>query len=374
MNNQQTTLIWSRNHHNQKPSGHLEKIIAAASVTIGLLLLTCSVHTVAASELESTPIALQTTVDESSFYGRIEAVNQATVSAETQGRIESIHVNVGDVVSTGTIILTMTSTEQRAGLSQAEANLADTRSNWQADNAEYQRIKTLAAKGFVSKTDLDRVTVRLNTSKSRVASAEAALRTAREQLSYTAVKAPYEGVVSARLVEPGEAVRPGTLLLSGYDPTAFRVEVDLPQAATQGVRQHLKARVVPAATNGNPAAEILPEQLIIYPTIDPATSTVRVRLNLPANTANLTPGQFVKVFFMTGETQRLLVPLQSVVYRSEVTAVYVVEGDNTQLRQIRAGAQFGNQLEVLAGLNSGERIATDTVAAAKRLSTLKVEE
>jgi hypothetical protein len=83
------------------------------------------------------------------------------------------------------------------------------------------------------------------------------------------------------------------------------------------------------------------------------------------------PGQFVKVLFTVGETRRLLIPLSSVVYRAEVTGVYVLQEGKPVLRQIRPGAIFANQLEVLAGLSAGEIVATDPVAAAIELTSAR---
>lgn len=320
-------------------------------------------------ELAGVPAQLQNMAEERSYDGRVEAVNQATAMAETRGRIETIHFNVGDFVPAGTVIITMTSTEQRAGLSQAEAALAEARANLQAQQAEFQRIQELRQKEFVSQAELDRARAALNSAQARVDSAQAALENAREQVSYTEVRAPYSGVVSERLVEPGEAVQPGTPLMSGYDPSALRVEVDMPQQVAEKVREIREARVVPAEDGMQLDRSIVPEQLILYPVADPATSTIRARLELPPGVGGFYPGEFVKVRVKVGESQRLLVPLDSVVYRSEVTAVYVLDDGQPELRQIRPGAVFGDRLQVLAGLKPGERVAADPVAAAIALTS-----
>jgi multidrug efflux pump subunit AcrA (membrane-fusion protein) len=105
------------------------------------------------------------------------------------------------------------------------------------------------------------------------------------------------------------------------------------------------------------------ESLTFFPIADPDTNTFRVRVNLPDGSATLYPGTFVKVGFVIGETERLLVPVGAVVKRSELTAVYVIDGDRVTLRQIRAGRQFGERVEILAGLQSGEVIATEPIGA-----------
>ncbi len=350
--------------------------LAIRSAVISSIFALCSPLSANAEwanqELTSVTAKLHTMPEQRSFDGRIEAIHQATVSAETRGRIEEIKVDIGNVVAAGTVILTITRTEQRAGLTQAEANLAEATSNLAAETSEHQRIKDLYSRDFVAKAEMDKANARLSSATAKVNSARAAVNTAKEQLSYTAVKAPYSGVVSARFVEPGELVQPGTLLMSGYDPNALRVEVDLPQNVATKVRELQIAHVVSAV--GNAVTDALkPAKLILYPTADAATSTVRARLELDENPDDFHPGEFVKVLFTVGETERLLIPLSSVVYRSEVTGVYVLVDGKPVLRQIRPGAIFADQLEVLAGLTAGESIATDPIAAAIALTSSRTQ-
>ena len=77
----------------------------------------------------------------------------------------------------------------------------------------------------------------------------------------------------------------------------------------------------------------------------------------------LYPGMFIKVGFIVGEAQRLLIPADAVVRRSELSGVYVVDGDKVSLRQVRLGRRFGESIEVIAGLDEGEAVATDPVRA-----------
>ena len=100
-----------------------------------------------------------------------------------------------------------------------------------------------------------------------------------------------------------------------------------------------------------------------FPVADAATNTFRVRASLPAASITLYPGTFVKIGFVVGETERLLVPARAVVHRSELTAVYVVGETAVTLRQIRVGRSYGDRVEVLSGLAAGEVVAADPVAA-----------
>lgn len=297
------------------------------------------------------------------FDGKVEAVKQATVSAETKGRVAEIYFDIGDTVPAGTVILKLVSNEQREALNQATAKLTEANANLEAVSKEHERIDTLYKQKIVSKSEWDKVAALYNIAKAQVTSAQAQLKTAKEQLSYTEITAPYGGIVSARHVELGEAVFPGKALMSGFDPHLMRVHVDLPQTVSQTVKELKKARIL---SNDQ---EIFPTKIILYPVADATTSTVRARLELP-ETTHLYPGEFVKVSFTVGDIDRLLIPLSSVVFRSEVSGVYVVKDNIPSLRQIRLGNQFGNKIEVLAGLQAQEQVAIDPIAAEVKLHHL----
>ena len=139
----------------------------------------------------------------------------------------------------------------------------------------------------------------------------------------------------------------------------LRVEVEVPQGDLAAIREHAKASVL--LDDGR---RIDARSVVIFPYADPKTHSFRVRLELPETETGLQPGMTVKAAFAIGQAERLLVPTASLVRRSEVTAVYVV--DSTQhvaLRQVRLGHRFGDRSEVLAGLDAGDRIAVDPLAA-----------
>jgi len=106
------------------------------------------------------------------------------------------------------------------------------------------------------------------------------------------------------------------------------------------------------------------KSLTLAPQASPESNSFLVRLELPENAADLYPGMFVKVAFVVGEAERLLIPAAALIERSEMTAVYVRAADGRiALRQLRLGHRFEDKIEVLAGLESGETIVTDPLAA-----------
>lgn len=294
--------------------------------------------------------------------GRIEAVNQATVSAETSGRVAELLYDVNDFVPAGAVILRLRATEQRAGLEQAQATLREAVAREAEAQAHHTRTRNLHAADAASKSELEAAIAARDAAVARLVAARAGLEAAREGISYTEVRAPYAGVVTARLVELGEAVRPGTALMSGLSLQFLRVTVDLPQSVAEQVRTLRKAAVY---VDGE---RIEASGLTIFPQASSAANTFRARVDLPENAADLYPGMLVKVGFIVGEARRLTVPASALVERSEVTAVYVLaDEDRPSLRQVRVGRRVGERVEILAGLVDGERIAVDALAAARVL-------
>jgi RND family efflux transporter MFP subunit len=160
--------------------------------------------------------------------GRIEAVQQSTVSAQISGTITALPVDVDDVVSQGDVIAQLDDTEPRAQLDQAQANLTEAEASLLDATQRVERIRPLAERGVASQAELDQAENQLNAAQARLERARAAVEQAQEQLSYTRVVAPYGGIVTERHVELGETVSPSTPLLSGFSLEALRVVVSSP--------------------------------------------------------------------------------------------------------------------------------------------------
>lgn len=301
--------------------------------------------------------------------GVIEAVNQATLSAQTGGRVREIAVDVNDYVKTGDVILRFTDVEQQSGIRQAQAALAAAKAAMDEAESDFKRVSEIFGRQLVSKAQLDQATARRDAAKAQHDSAQAAVRAANEQVDYTVVRAPYSGIVTERHVEVGEAVNPGQPLISGLSLDKLRVNVQIPQSDMAAIREHAKAALVLAD-----GKRIDAEQVIVFPYADATTHTFSVRLELPQAETGLQPGMTAKAAFVIGESERLMVPESALVRRSEVTAVYVVSDGRVSLRQIRLGHRFGNEVEVLAGLAAGDALAADPVAAGVYLSRLHAQE
>ena len=333
----------------------------AKPLIILLILLTAFTTSLFAADkiplLETVPVTIETTAVERIFDGTVEAVHQATVSAQTAGRIEEVIYDVDDFVEAGSTMIRFTDVEQQTDLQRAQADLAGSRARLVEANEEFARAENLKERGLGSQRDLDRALAARKTAAATVTSAESTVVSARQQLEYTVVRAPYSGIVTRRHIEVGETVSRGQPLISGLSLEKLRVTVDLPQQVAIQVRREPRAVVL------TESERVEPESITIFPIADPVTNTFRVRLEMPDGQFGLFPGMFVKAAFQTGEAERLIIPAVAVVQRSEVTAVYVSANGDVRLRQVRIGHAFGDQIEVLAGLVEGEQVAVNPVQA-----------
>lgn len=325
----------------------------------------------AASQLPFATVAVepQQAAREEVWDGVIEAVDETTIAAQTNARVQALPVDVGDRVRKGDALVRFTDIEQRSGQRSATAAVAAVRAELRDAEANWKRVDAIFARGLVARAQLDTAVARRDAARAALTAAEAALRSAGQGVDYTLLRAPFDGVITRRFVNVGEAVQSGPptpqplIAMAALD--ALRVDVVVPQSAVDAIRRFHAAAVMPGAGG---VKGIRAERITVFPWADPATHSFRVRVELPSATRGLYPGMTVKVAFAVGEAKRLLVPEGALVQRGEISGVYVVTPDDAVLlRQLRLGHRYGDAVEVLSGLRAGERIALDPGAAMRHL-------
>jgi len=305
------------------------------------------------------------------FDGSVEAVNKSTISAQTSGRIMDVNFDVDDYVKAGSIIVRFFDTEHKARLKQAESALMATSARQLAAAQTFKRTQTLFKNGTVARAAFDAAKSNFDAAVASKESADAAVQQAREQLSYTVVRAPYSGFVVERHVQIGEIANAGQPLMTGFSLEKLRVKADVPQQFASAIRKGNKAIVY-----GPDGTKIKATGLTVFPFADPKSNTVTVRIALPEGTKSVFPGMLVKTAFKVGERTKLSIPQSAVVRRGEVIGAYVVDKDEIlHLQQIRTGRVLDDQtIEVLSGLQKGDKVAIDPLAAAIALKSKKVAE
>jgi RND family efflux transporter MFP subunit len=291
----------------------------------------------------------------------VEAVKQATVAAQVQGRVLEVKVDAGDRVKAGEVLMRIDPREAAQGVAGADAGVAQAEAGLANAKSTYERTKHLLAQKFVSQSALDTAQSAFRAAEAQLKAAQAGRGQAGTAHSFTTVTAPISGIVARRHTEQGEMAAPGKQLVTIYEPGELRVTADVPQYKLPEVRATLRAKVeFPESGRWVDARSVT-----VLPVADARTHTVQVRVNLPQDGAGAVPGLFARVHFITGRAKKLLVPGQAVLRRGEVSAVYVLnEQGSPRLRQVRLGeAVADGSVEVLAGLAAGERVALEPVKA-----------
>lgn len=333
----------------------------------GLLLWLGMAGPAQAGEFETAAVAREPVSLEQRFEGVLEAVNRATVSAQTSGRVVEILFDVDDYVERGAVLFEFSAAEQGARHQQAQAALEEARARLREAQNERNRMAGIYAKRLVARATMDKADAELKAAQARYESAQARVAETGEQLEHTVVRAPYSGIVVERHVEVGELANPGQPLMTGISLEHLRAVTAVPQRYVVTVRSATEARVY-----AGDAAPIISSDITVSPYADPKAHSFRVRVTLPSgDPAGLYPGMLVKVGFATGTAEQLLIPPQALVRRSEVAAVYVVEPQGeVRFRQVRVGeTRADGRIVVLAGLVAGERVALDPVQAGEVLKT-----
>lgn len=317
-----------------------------------------------ATPLASLVVAPRSTGQASAFDGTVEAVRQTVVAAQVAGAVVALPVKVGDRVKAGQLLLRLDAraAEQQAGAAAAQVQAAQAALD--AATTEVQRQRQLAQKQYISQAALERAEAQFKTAGAQAAAQIAAAQAARTETGYFVVKAPYDGIVSELPVVLGDMAMPGRPLVTLYDPSALRVAAAVPESTALRLRDTAAALTVELPGT---AARITPSRWQLLPAADPSTHTAVLRLDLPAGTA-AAPGLFARAWLPVApaEGARIVVPTRAVVQRAELKAVYVLDkAGKPLLRQVRVGPTQGDQVEILAGLAAGERVALEPQAAAR---------
>ena len=302
--------------------------------------------------------------------GVVQAVHQTTVSAQTGGRLLALKVKAGDRVQAGQLLATIDDREAVVGNERSQAQTLQADAEYRNAQVQMERTRDLQQRGFVSKAALDSATTQLQAAQAAKDQAKASSRLAGIVQGYARVTAPYDGWVLQTHMQAGDLAVPGAAVVTVYAPQPLRVVVQMPGTRSADARAATQTRIELEGQDSGPS-NIVPTARQIIPSTDPVSQTSEWRWDLAAKDAvNLIPGQPVRVQFSGGVAatesgKSLMVPVQAIVRRGELTAVYVAQGKGFVLRAIRTGGQKTAQgQEVIAGLRSGDVIALDPVKAA----------
>lgn len=296
--------------------------------------------------------------------GVIQPVKQATVAAQTSGRVVAMAVKAGDKVRSGQLLASIDDSETQTGLQRSQAQVAQAQAQWRNAQSNFDRTRDLLRQGFVSSAAMDSADAQLKSAAAARDQALAESKQANLNQGFTRVTAPFDAWVQQTMAEAGDLAMPGKSLLMLYAPLPLRAVVQIPvsRVSQMGASSQIEVQV---PTPDGQQQWIRPLQTTRVPSADAVSQTIEWRLDLPAPTSQgLLPGQQIRVRFAAGSKNRLTVPAAAVLRRGELTAVYVAAGQGFVLRAVRLGSDHGAQgFEVLAGLSAQDSVALDPVKA-----------
>ncbi|MGD0911356.1 MAG: efflux RND transporter periplasmic adaptor subunit [Terracidiphilus sp.] len=315
------------------------------------------------SQEQSVPVNLRST-------GTVHARESTVISAQVMGRIQQVLVREGDSVRAGQTLVVLDDAALQAALEQAQAGLnavknaqVAAQTNASLATSTLNRYKQLESEKSVSPQEMDEVSQRAEAATANLEAVGAQTEAARAQVSsahtmlgYTRLAAPYSGMVTARMADPGTMAAPGVPLLQVDQAGVLQLDATVDESAIGAVHKGMKVQV---AIDGAGSTSMTGTVAEIVPAADPSSHSFLVKIDLPSST-ELRAGMYGTAEFANGTRQAILIPHSAVVLRGSLACAYVLDEQGVaQLRYLTLGAAQGNLVEVLSGISSGEKLVDE---------------
>jgi RND family efflux transporter MFP subunit len=287
--------------------------------------------------------------------GNMQAFSDSPIYARTNGYVKAWYHDIGSRVKKGELLAVIESPEVDQQLDQAKADLNTAEANYALARTTAERYENLLKSGSVAKQDVDNAAGDFQAKKATVASAQANVKRLQELQSFENVYAPFDGVITARNTDVGHLINsgagsPATELFHLSAIRKLRVYVNVPQQYSMSTRPGLPAMITLPEFPGRRFEGTL---VRTSDSIDAASRTLLVEVDADNPTGELLPGAYAEVHFqIPNATPGLIVPVSALIFRAQGMQVGVVEnGRRAVLKTITLGRDFGNEVEVVAGLN-----------------------
>jgi RND family efflux transporter MFP subunit len=284
----------------------------------------------------------------------VQPRRKAEVASQIIASVLEVKVQPGDKVKAGDVLIVLDDRELIAQQREAMATVAVAEADLGLRKRDYDRIMSLAP-GSASKDELGRVSSAYDISQAQLKRSRQQVARIEVQLTYTQIKTAAPGVVADRYADPGDLAVPGKPLLTVQDTRELELQAFVPEslALAIGVGQKLQLRIDAANVGG---IGVVRE---VVPLAQQASRSVLVKVSLPADLSTpIYAGMFGRVTIPVGQAVRLLVPQAAVGRVGQLELVEVVDArEKLERRFVRTGRTFNDKVEVLSGVNEGERVA-----------------
>ena len=311
--------------------------------------------------------------------GTVSARTSAVVSAKLMAYVREVKVQTGDRVRAGQSLIVLDSRdadigqrkaqaatdEVRQAIQEADSGVAASRAALDLEQATFRRMGEIYAKKSISDHEFDEASARLKSAQAayemarsrrggldaRLAQAAEEVRAAELVRGYSEISAPFAGIVTAKSVDPGTLATPGAPLLTIEREGGYRLEASVEESRIAAIRA---GQAVTVTLDGvdRPIDARVSE---IVPTIDAASRTGIVRIDLPA-LATIRSGLFGRASFSQGMKTVTSVPVGAVVENGQLQSVFVADGAVARLRLVSTGQKSKDRIEILSGLSPGELV------------------
>jgi len=314
--------------------------------------------------------------------GTLRAAQTSQLAAQMMGNIVEVRAREGDHVRRGQVLAVIDDAQPRAALDRAtsgdlaaQQEISASDSDLALAEATFKRYQTLYERKSASPQEFDEIKARYHAAQARremaragQAQARAAVQQARTALAYSHIVAPFDGLITEKKVDVGTLASPGMPIFTVENLRRYRLEAGVNESDLHYVKQGEQISVSIDAFRDR---ELNGKVVEIVPAADPASRTFLVKIEMPSDPA-LRSGLFGRAHFAHGERTALLIPRTALVERGQLQGIYVLDQNRIAgLRYITLGKAWGQQIEVLAGLQAGEVFIADP--GSRELGGKKVE-
>ncbi|OOQ56930.1 efflux RND transporter periplasmic adaptor subunit [Mucilaginibacter pedocola] len=347
------------------------KATALGAVIGGALLATGCASSSASDEAATTDtlqlpvITLNTrdTVLKKAYVADIQALKNIEVRARVRGFLEKIYVDEGKPVKKGQPLFKLNDQEFKVNLSKAKAALSNAEADARATSLEVDRVKMLVDKKVISKSELEVAQSKLTADKANIEEAQAMVQSAEDQLAYTFIRAPFDGIIDRIPLKAGSLIDEGTLLTSLSDISSMYAYFSFPE---NEYLQYIRTLKENPDKTSNMVTLVLADGMdfahkgkieTIEAEIEQATGSINFRAIFPNPQGLLKHGATAKLYLSTKADQVVMVPQESVFDIQDKSYVYLVGADNKlKMQSFVPSTRFSHYYIVKDGLKAGDRI------------------
>jgi RND family efflux transporter MFP subunit len=273
------------------------------------------------------------------------------------GYITKIHVKVGQKVGAGQVLVSINNTDLQAKKAQVEASILQATAGYNNAKKDYDRFVHLFKLQSASQKELDDMTARYEMAKAGLEGAKQMRNEVISQFSYTSIKAPFSGTVTNTYMKEGDMANPGMPLVSIEGATRLQVTSMVSENDITHIKKGMSVKVLVKSSN-------ITHNGIVAEVSESATNTggqYLVKINLDKTDSSVLSGMYVNVQFPVSNpapalnSNMVLIPETALVKQGQLTGIYTIGSGNVAiLRWLRIGKSYGNQVEILSGLNANE--------------------